>query len=291
MRTGNALAETRARREASHGETFVSSRFSLSAAEYSKPAQLNNDQAASLHSLGKGATKMDFRRSHKLRIASLRGLMTGNFRRRALFGLGAVGLTLAVALGVMQAETPGALDPAARAQLTAPGLPDIVEGSADAPATIIEYASATCSHCAAFHHATWPALKAKYVDTGKAKFILREFPLDPLATAAFMLARCAGPAKRDAVLDRLFDSQSEWAFAANSLYKLKGQMRDSAMSEADFQACLANQELLNHVNAGREIAASRPQVRSTPTFFVNGVRLNGEVGLDKFDEILAPPPR
>ena len=217
--------------------------------------------------------------------------MTGNFRRRALFGLGAVGLTLAVALGVMQAETPGALDPAARAQLTAPGLPDIVEGSADAPATIIEYASATCSHCAAFHQATWPALKAKYVDTGKAKFILREFPLDPLATAAFMLARCAGSAKRDAVLDRLFDRQSEWAFAANTLYKLKGQMLDSGMSEADFEACLANQELLNHVNAGREIAASRPQVRSTPTFFVNGVRLNGEVGLDKFDEILAPPPR
>ena len=78
-------------------------------------------------------------------------------------------------------------------------LPDIVEGRGDAPAIIIEYASMTCSHCAAFHKEVWPALKAKYVDTGKAKFILREFPLDPLAIGAFMLARCAGPDKRDAV--------------------------------------------------------------------------------------------
>lgn len=217
--------------------------------------------------------------------------MTGYFRHRASIAIGALALTIAVALGVMRAETRRPPDPVAVAQLTALGLPDIVEGSASAPGTIIEYASATCSHCAAFHQATWPALKSKYVDTGKAKFILREFPLDPLATAAFMLARCAGPAKRDAVLDRLFDRQSEWAFAVNPLYKLKRQMLDSGMSDADFEACLANQELLNHLNAGRELATSRLQVRSTPTFFVNGVRLSGEAGLEKFDEILLHPPR
>src|SRR5208282_1446895 len=103
----------------------------------------------------------------------------------------------------------------AQTNATPQPLPNIVQGSAGAPATIAEYASMTCSHCAAFHKTVWPGLKAKYIDTGKAKFILREFPLDPLATAAFMLACCAGPGKRDAVVDRLFDHQADWAFAAN----------------------------------------------------------------------------
>ena len=133
------------------------------------------------------------------------------------------------------------MTPAAIAALKAePPLPDIVEGSAEAPATIIEYASMTCSHCAAFHKEVWPALKAKYVDTGKAKFILREFPLDPLSIAAFMLARCAGPEKRDAMIDRLFDHQADWAIAANALYKLKEQALADGMTEAGFDACLKN---------------------------------------------------
>ena len=83
-------------------------------------------------------------------------------------------------------------------------LPDLVQGSPSAPITIIEYASTTCSHCAAFHETTWPELKAKYIDSGRAKFILREFPLDPLATASFMLARCAGSDKRDLWVDLSF---------------------------------------------------------------------------------------
>jgi len=117
----------------------------------------------------------------------------------------------------------------AQTNATPQPLPNIVQGSAGAPATIAEYASMTCSHCAAFHKTVWPGLKAKYIDTGKAKFILREFPLDPLATAAFMLACCAGPGKRDAVVDRLFDHQADWAFAANPVDKLKGQVVEGGM--------------------------------------------------------------
>jgi protein-disulfide isomerase len=178
------------------------------------------------------------------------------------------------------------------ADLMAPGaLPDIVQGSADARATVIEYASMTCSHCAAFHHAVWPALKAKYVDSGKVKFILREFPLDPLAAGAFMLARCAGPEKRDAVVDRLFERQAEWAFAANSLFKLKAQVLEAGLSTAEFEKCLANQDLFDHIKQAREMAATRLEVRSTPTFFVNGVRLTGEPSLESFDEVLAPALR
>ena len=210
-------------------------------------------------------------------------------RRLPAHALAFAALALALAATGAAAQSSGPPPAAAIDELMAPGpLPDIVEGRVDAPVTIIEYASMTCSHCAAFHQATWPGLKAKYVDAGKAKFILREYPFDPLAAAAFMLARCAGPAKRDALIDRLFDRQADWAFAANPLYRLKAQALEAGMSEADFQACLTNQELLNHVKQTQEIAATKFQVRSTPTFFVNGVRLIGELSLEKFDEVLAP---
>ena len=103
-------------------------------------------------------------------------------------------VALAHALLASGAWAETAAKPAVVAALAAPqALPDVVEGRADAPATIIEYASLTCSHCAAFHKDVWPQVKAKYVNSGKAKFILREFPLDPLASGAFVLARCAGP--------------------------------------------------------------------------------------------------
>ena len=93
-------------------------------------------------------------------------------------------------------------------ELLRPGpLPDLVQGKADAPVTIIEYASMTCPHCAAFHKSTYPALKTKYIDTGKVRFIFREFPLDELAVAASMLARCAGGEKAIALIDVLFASQ------------------------------------------------------------------------------------
>jgi protein-disulfide isomerase len=196
----------------------------------------------------------------------------------------ALALLPSAALADSSALTPAALE----ALKAPPPLPDIVEGRADAPVTIIEYASMTCSHCAAFHKDVWPALKAKYVDTGKAKFVLREFPLDPLAAGAFMLARCAGPEKRDALVDRLFDHQADWAFAANPLFKLKEQVLASGMSEADFDACLKNRDLFGHVNQERDIAAKALEVNSTPRFFVNDQRMSGEHSLDAFEKILAP---
>ena len=97
-------------------------------------------------------------------------------------------------------------------ELMRPGpLPDLVLGKADAPVTIVEYASMTCPHCANFHKTTYPALKTKYIDTGKVRFIFREFPLDEVAVAASMLARCAGGEKSMALIDVLFASQDRWA--------------------------------------------------------------------------------
>ena len=208
----------------------------------------------------------------------------GYARRLPAVAALALALLPSAAVADSSALTPAALE----ALKAAPPLPDIVEGRADAPVTIIEYASMTCSHCAAFHKDVWPALKAKYVDTGKAKFVLREFPLDPLAAGAFMLARCAGPDKRDALVDRLFDHQADWAFAANPLFKLKEQVLASGMSEADFDACLKKQDLFGHVNQERDIAAKTLEVNSTPSFFVNDQRMSGEHSLEAFDKILAP---
>jgi len=163
-------------------------------------------------------------------------------------------------------------------------LPDLAEGAADAPATIVEYASLTCSHCAAFHREVWPALKAKYVDSGKARFILREFPLDALAVAAFMAARCVGPDKRNATVDRLFDEMDAWAFKDRPIERLR---RETGLAPPDFLACVKDKNLFDSVSAERDDAAKRFEIDSTPTFFVNGRRLGDDDSLAAFDAAFA----
>jgi protein-disulfide isomerase len=196
---------------------------------------------------------------------------------------------LALAGACVQAQDVAPAPSAPIDQLMAPGpLPDIVEGSPAAAITIIEYASMTCSHCAAFHEETWPLLKAKYVDSGKAKFILREFPLDPLTAAGFMLARCAGPDKRGALIDRLFAQQKNWAFVDKPVDALLTQVEQAGMSQTDFEACLNNRDLYDSVNRTRDSAAQRFAIESTPTFFVDGRRLDGALAIGDFDQVLQP---
>ncbi len=215
--------------------------------------------------------------------------MTRRFRRAARVapaGLLALALATTAALAEGANATP---DTAPIDQLMEPGpLPDIVQGSPSAAITIIEYASMTCSHCAAFHEETWPSLKAKYVDAGKAKFILREFPLDPLAAAGFMLARCAGPDKRDALIDRLFAQQNSWAFVDKPIEPLLALAKQAGFSPADFETCLKNQQLYDQVNQTRDRAAEQFAINSTPTFFVNGRKLSGELAISDFDKVLEP---
>ncbi len=172
-------------------------------------------------------------------------------------------------------------------ELMAPNaLPDIVEGDANAPVTIVEYASMTCSHCAAFHHEIYPALKKNYIDTGKAKFILREFPLDPLATAAFMLAREMGD-KRDAVVDLLFAQQKNWAFVDKPLDGLANVLKQAGLGQEKFEAVLKDQDLYKKVNEMRARASEKFGVNSTPTFFINGDKYTGEMSIADFDKIIA----
>ena len=167
-------------------------------------------------------------------------------------------------------------------------LPDVPEGKADAPVTMIEYASMTCTHCAHFHETTWPTLKKDYIDTGKVRFILREFPLDPLATAGFMLARCEGPDKRNAVIDLLFDKQQNWAFTDKPLEALEGVIKQTGMSKDKFEACLKEQKLYDQVNEVRDRGAQKFGVTATPTFYVNGTKVTGEVNPQTLEKILDP---
>jgi len=165
-------------------------------------------------------------------------------------------------------------------------LPDMVEGRADAPVTVIEYASMTCRQCAAFHEHDYPVLKKNYIETGKVKFILREFPLDHLSTAAFMLARASGD-KRDAVIRRLFAEQRNWAFADKPLDALSRVLKQIGFRSEVLQATLKDQSLFDNVTKVRDRASQQFGVTTAPTFFVNGVKYSGRISLHDLDKIIA----
>jgi protein-disulfide isomerase len=178
------------------------------------------------------------------------------------------------------------------AALMAPGpLPDIVIGKDDAPYTIVEYASMTCPHCAEFQTEVFPQLKAKYIGTGKARYMLREFPLDNLAAAAFMLARCAGNDRYYAMVDALFATQETWAApGGDAKEKLLQIARQAGISKDQFDQCLADKELFSKIVKTREIAHEKFQVDSTPSFFINGKRLKGAHKLEDFQTALGDAP-
>jgi protein-disulfide isomerase len=167
-------------------------------------------------------------------------------------------------------------------------LGDVWLGSPDAKCTIIEYASMTCTHCAAFHHDTWPKLKSTYVDTGKVHFTLREFPLDPLASAGFMLARCAGNDKYYAMIDLLFDKQNDWAFVQKPVDALAALTKQAGFTQKSFEECLKNQQIRAGVEAVRARAETILGVNATPTFFINAKKYDGEMSFEAMDKIIAP---
>jgi protein-disulfide isomerase len=173
--------------------------------------------------------------------------------------------------------------------LAVPGpLGDVALGPANAKVTIVEYASLTCSHCAHFHKEIYPELKKRYIDTGKVRFLLREFPLDPLATAGFMLARCDGESKYYPITDMLFDQQQNWAFTDKPLDALRQLMKQAGFSQEKFDACLRDQKLYDAVNAVKNKGADQFKVDATPTFFINGQRHSGSMSIDELEKIIKP---
>lgn len=167
-------------------------------------------------------------------------------------------------------------------------LGEIVLGAPDAPVTIVEYSSLTCPHCGAFHRDTLPELKAKYVDTGLVKFHFRPFPFDPYATAGAMLAQCVAPAAQVNFLDVLFKRQMQWIQAEQPMDELQALAKQAGLSESDFVVCLKDQNRLDAVRQMQSRAAEELGVRSTPTFFINGEKIQGNQPLSNFEDKLKP---
>jgi protein-disulfide isomerase len=168
-------------------------------------------------------------------------------------------------------------------------LPDMAVGTAKAPVTIVEYASMTCPHCAAFEQNVFPMLKSKYIDTGKVRFVFREFPLDIKAAAASMLARCiAGDdaGKFFATIDLLFKQQDQLMEQTKDTLKLIG--KQAGMDELAVETCEKDQALLDKIRDDQAFAFETLKVDATPTFFVNGERLRGAMSFEELEERIKP---
>ena len=203
----------------------------------------------------------------------------------ALVAVGAFG-----ALGTLDAlRSPAAAqDKYSVLELEAKGpLDDIPLGSPTAPVTIIEYASMTCPHCAAFANNVFPKLKEKYIDTGKVRYIMREYPLDQLAAAAFMLARCAGPDKYYPLIETLFQQQPKWA-VRQPIPPLLAIAKQAGFTQQSFEKCLNDTALLGKIQEEREVGSNKFKVDATPTFFINGQRYSGEMSISDLDKVLEP---
>jgi protein-disulfide isomerase len=169
-------------------------------------------------------------------------------------------------------------------------LPDMAIGSANAAVTITEYASMTCPHCAAFNKDVFPKIKSEYVDTGKVRYVFREFPLDIKAAAGSMLARCIAKddsGKYFAVIDMLFKQQNDWVLK-NTTETLTRIGKQAGLSQQGVEGCLKDQALLDKIAADQKYASEVLKVDSTPTFFINGDKIKGEASFEEFDKRIKP---
>ena len=164
---------------------------------------------------------------------------------------------------------------------------DRILGNPDAPITIIEYASLTCPHCAHFANEVLPELKKKWIDTGKVKLVLRDYPLDEPALRAAMIARCAPPDRFYAYVDTFFGAQEKWVTARDYRDALARLVKLGGMSQEEFDKCLKNTALENKIVEGRLIASKELDVNSTPTFFINGSKFTGAPTVEEFDKVLS----
>lgn len=218
-------------------------------------------------------------------------------KRQLTGGVAAATATTLAGFGTAHAATEmpqsdGDVDMAA--VLKAGELPEMALGKEDAPVTIVEYMSMTCPHCAHFHTTTFDEIKKKYVDTGKVRFIIREFPFDPRAAAAFMLARC-NPSKPEELstaeqyfpmVAMLFKQQQTWAAADDGRAALLQMSKLAGFTEDSFTKCLTNQKLLDEVNATRERGSKEFGVNATPTFLINGKRYSGDMTVDTMSALI-----
>lgn len=163
---------------------------------------------------------------------------------------------------------------------------DRILGKSTAPVTIIEYASMTCSHCASFHAGPFQSLKKEYIETGKVKFIYRDFPLDRLALAAAMMARCAPKEQYYPIVNIIFKTQQSWAKEADPTSALSRIGLLAGISEAKYKACVGNKDIYDGVMKIRTDGEKKFQIQSTPTVIINGKTFNGEPTIESLRTII-----
>ena len=172
------------------------------------------------------------------------------------------------------------------AKLLEPGKgKEMVDGNADAPVTIVEYASLTCSHCGDFYRDTLPSIRDKYIKTGKARLVFREFAYDARAQAGYMLARCVPEDRYFPMIQVLFERQMEWAAADDALPPLKKIAALAGLDENGVEACLKNQSVLDEVKSSFE-RGKEFGVTSTPTFFINGKKYEGALSVEQMSSVI-----
>ena len=210
-------------------------------------------------------------------------------RRQFTGGLFAGGL---VAAGIIGSISPALAEKDVSIEkLMAPGaLPDITVGNKEAKVTIVEYASMSCPYCAAFHKNVLPKLKEKYIDNGKALLVMREFPLNEIAVAVSMLTRCAGDNdKMAALVDVYFDHQDQWLVRGDIVPKLLELAKQAGFTKESFDKCLADEALYKKLVKQRDFASKEFGVSRTPTFFINGKAVKGNImNIDTFAQIIDP---
>ncbi len=204
-------------------------------------------------------------------------------RRETLIFAASAGLAAVCVPGSAFAQA--SKDPAALANVA---LPDKPLGSETAPVTLIEYASPTCPHCAAFHNNVFPSLRTDFVDTGKVRFLLRPFVRNVLDAVVFMLAEAAGPEQYHNIIETYFRTQAEWVQAADPRAELLRIAQQLGFTEQSFDEALKNQELFTKMETMREQALNEFGLTGTPTFFVNGKQLTGDQTLEQLRAEIDP---
>ena len=163
---------------------------------------------------------------------------------------------------------------------------DLVEGDAKAPITMIEYSSLSCPHCARFQKDVLPQVKKDFIDTGKVQLIQRDFPLNKPAIQAAQLAHCAGPMRYFALVDVLFKTQDQW-LTEDAVEKLAQTAATAGIDRATFDGCLANKDIEAKIVASRKTGEDAFGINATPTFIINGVKLEGEQSYDDLKALFA----
>ncbi len=173
------------------------------------------------------------------------------------------------------ADSKPAAPAAAPAKAGEPVYREFIQGNPKSKVTVIEYASLTCGHCKHFQDEIYPELKKAYIDTGKIRFVYRDFPLDGLAAGGALLARCAPGDKGKVLIDLMFKNQAEWVRSPSPLEPLKGYAQLAGMDNAAVEACLKNEGIMNKIREVQETASNQYKVESTPTFFIGEEKMEG----------------